>query len=168
MEILLIFSMIMINCTVEEQQKLLHQAFHHPHPHVQKKMHVVHLRSQRFSQEQIMQAVGVKSKTTITTYCREWSEGGMERLMEVRFNKPLSKLKPFETDLKKHFEKYPPRSVKEAIAEIKKVTGIERKKSFVCDYLHQLGMKVRKVGSVPAKIDIKGQKQFKKNIWLLS
>lgn len=160
--------MIPIHCTAKEQQELLYQAFHHPHPRVQKKMHVVHLRSQGFSQENIIKAVGIKSKTTITGYCREYENGGIKKLMEIRFHKPASKLKPFEVDLKKHFEKHPPRSVKEAMAEIKKVTGIARKKSFVCDFLHQLGLKFRKAGSMPAKADIKKQKEFKKNSWILS
>lgn len=160
--------MIQIHCTAKEQQELLYQAFHHPHPRVQQKMHVVHLRSQGFSQEDIIKAVGIKSKTTITAYYREYHDGGIKKLMEIRFNKPKSKLRPYEIDLKKHFAKYPPASINEAIAEIKKITGIERKKSFVCDFLHQLGLKFRKVGSMPAKADTKKQKEFKKNSWILA
>lgn len=160
--------MLKIICSKEEQGRLLKTAFSHPHPHVQKKLLAVHMRSQGFSNQEIMKAIGIYSQTTLISYCREYVDGGMNALCTVRFNKPKSKLQPYEQDLKAYFKKNPPHSVKEAIGVIKKLTGIERKKSFVQKYLHQLGLKFLKTGGVPAKANTEKQEEYKKNSWSLA
>lgn len=160
--------MLKITCNKEEQGRLLRMAFSHPHPHVQKKLLAVHMRSQGFSNQEIMKAIGIHSQTTLIAYCREYLEGGMDTLCTLRFNKPKSKLQPYEQNLKTYFKENPPRSVTEAIGVIKKLTGIERKKSFVQKYLHQLGLKFLKTGGIPAKADMGKQEEYKKNSWSLA
>ncbi len=159
--------MIKIICSKKEQKELTARAFAHPHPHVQKKLLAVHLRSQQVPNEVIMKTLGIKSQTTIIGYCHEYRQGGIDALCVLRFNKPKSKLKPYESDLKAFFKKNPPKSVAEAIDVIKKITGISRKKSFVQTYLHQIGLRFLKTGGVPAKADTVKQKEFKKNSWIL-
>lgn len=146
---------------------MLEMAFSHPHPRVQRKLLAVHMRSQKFLNLDIMKALGIKSQTTLIQYYHEFISGGIEKLCTVNFNKPKSKLQPYEQDLKKAFKANPPKSVSEAIAMIKRVTGIERRKSFVQKYLHQLGLRFLKTGGVPAKADAEKQKEFKKNSWIL-
>lgn len=159
--------MLAIDYTKDEQDRLIKIAFSHPHPRVQRKLLAVHMRSQGLSNQTIMKALGIQSETTLITYCREYRTGGIDALCTVRFNKPKSKLHPYEADLKATFQKNPPRSVTEAIAIIKNVTGIKRKKSFVHTYLHQLGLRFLKTGGVPAKADTSRQEEYKKNSWSL-
>lgn len=161
------FPMLEIICSKKQQRQLLEAAFSHPHPRAQKKLLAVHMRSQKLSNQTIMKSLGIKSQTTLIEYCHEYLEGGIEKLSTLNFNKPKSKLQPYEQDLKKVFKENPPRSVTEAIEVIKKVTGIARKKSFVQKYLHQLGLKFLKTGGVPGKADAKKQEEFKKNSWSL-
>lgn len=160
----------MIELTFSKLAKaqLLEMAFSHPHPRVQKKLLAVHMRSQGFANQEIMKALGIESETTLISYCHEYAKGGVEALCEVRFNKPKSKLSPYEKDLKAYFKENPPRSVTEAIEAIKKLTGILRKKSFVQKYLHQLGLRFLKTGGVPAKADASKQEEYKKNSWSLA
>jgi hypothetical protein len=65
-----------------------------------------------------------------------------------------------ESELLKHieslemnFREHPVSSISEAIAIIKKLTGIQRKKSQVRVFLLKLGMRPRKVGSVHSGAD---------------
>lgn len=159
--------MVKIELKEGEGEILVKKAFEHPHPHIQKKLLVVHMRSQGFGNKEICKALGIKSQTTIVSYCHEYGEGGIELLCTLRFNKPKSKLHPYETELKQYFQENPPRSVAEAIEVIAVRTGIRRKRSFVQKYLHQIGMKFLKAGGVPAKADPKAQEDFKKNSWIL-
>lgn len=151
----------------EDRSQLLEMAFSHPHPRVQKKLLAVHMRSHGFANQEIMKALGIQSETTLISYCREYAKGGMESLCTIRFNKPKSKLQPYEKDIKAYFKENPPRSVTEAIEVIKKLTGIGRKKSFVQKYLHQLGLRFLKTGGIPAKADVLKQEEYKKNSWSL-
>jgi transposase len=160
--------MIKINCNKQDQDQLLKMAFSHPHPHVQRKLLAVHMRSQGFINEQICKALGIQSETTLISYCHEYVDGGIDALCTIKFNRPKSKLQPYEKDLKLHFKENPPRSVAEAMEAIKKLTGIGRKKSFVQKYLHQLGLRFLKTGGVPAKADLAKQEAYKKNSWSLA
>ena len=56
----------------------------------------------------------------------------------------------------------PPATVAHAAAQIKKLTGIERKPSQVRKFLKQLGMKPRKMAAIPAKADPQAQQDFLK------
>lgn len=151
-----------------EKSQLLEKAFSHPHPRVQKKLLAIHMRSQGFANKEIMKALGVQSETTLISYCHDYAKGGIESLCTIRFNKPKSKLEPYEKDLRTYFKENPPRSVTQAIEAIRNLTGIQRKKSFVQKYLHQLGLRFLKTGGVPAKADPLKQEEYKKNSWSLA
>jgi len=157
--------MLKINFSEKEKTQLLNMAFSHPHPRAAKKLLAVHMRSQGLTNQEIMKALGIHSETTLISYCHEYIAGGVESLCTVKFNKPKSKLQPYEQDLKTYFQENPPRSVTEAIEAIKKLTGLERKKSFVQKYLHQIGLRFLKTGGVPAKADAEKQEECKKNSW---
>lgn len=52
-----------------------------------------------------------------------------------------------------HFREHPPATVKEAQAEIERLTGIRRSENQVRTFMHRVGLRCRKVGMVPAKAD---------------
>lgn len=58
------------------------------------------------------------------------------------------------------FEKDPPHTLAEAVARIEKLTGIKKSVKAVHEFLKRLGWKCRKVGTIPAKIDAKKQREF--------
>ena len=81
--------MLRIEFTEEDKQALLYERFHHPHPRAQIKMETLWLKSQGMEHQAITQLVGI-SANTLRSYLREYQDGGIERIKEVRFNRPVS------------------------------------------------------------------------------
>ncbi len=151
--------MIKIQFSEEDRKQLNHLRFHHPHPRVRRKMEVLWLKSQGLPHKQIARLSGVNDNT-MRSYFSEYLQGGLEELAEFNIYKPQSELMFFEQMLKEHFDKNPPATVKEAAAEIEKLTGIKRCETQIRMFLKKMGMRLLKVGQIPAKADPKEQKKF--------
>jgi transposase len=102
------------------------------------------------------------SLNTFREYLREYQEGGIERIKEVRFHKPKSQLDPHRGTLEKYFREHPVASIKEAMNKIEELTGIHRSENRVREFLKRMGIKRRKVGMIPAKADPEQQEDFVK------
>lgn len=142
--------MIRIEFTPEMIAELKYQRYHHPHPRVQQKMEVLYLKSQGLAHQEIRQICGI-SKTTLTVYLRQYLEGGVERLQQWDYQGQPSALNEHVTSLEAHFQAHPPKTISEAQAQIKEMTGIERSPTQVGAFLKRMGMQRRKVGFVPGK-----------------
>ena len=143
--------MIRINFTAEEQQALHYERFHYPDPRIQVKMEVLWLKSRGLAHAQIAVLARVSTRT-VQRYLNEYQEGGLERLKQDRYVGPTSALEPHVGSLREYFEKHPPASVKEAQHVIEQQTGVRREESQVRAFLHRLGMRCRRVGTVPGKL----------------
>jgi transposase len=154
--------MIKMLFTDAEIKALHYERYHHPHPRVQRKMEVLWLKSQGVGHKEIARLSGV-SATTLTRYLREYEEGGLEKLREIRFYRPASDMKRYERTLEAHFREHLPVSAKAAMATIERLTGLKRSENRVREFLKTMGLKLRKVGMVPAKADVEVQEGFKKN-----
>lgn len=152
--------MITIEFTEEEQQALHYERFHHPHPRVQQKMEAVWLKSQGLSHQEICRVTCI-SKPTLCSYLKDYQEGGIEKLKAVNFYQPKSELVAHTSTIETYFREHPPASIKEAAAKIEELTGIKRSDTQVRHFLTSIGMKLRKVGMIPAKADPDTQEQFK-------
>ncbi|CAK0778137.1 hypothetical protein CCP3SC15_50002 [Gammaproteobacteria bacterium] len=151
--------MIHIEFTAEEQQTLNYERYHHPHPHVQRKMEVLWLKSNDVPHQDICMLADI-SPGTLYNYLRDYQNGGIEKLKEINFYQPTSELEAHRDTLENYFRQNPPATVKEAAAKIKELTGIERKETQVRAFLRKLGMKCRKIGMIPAKADPDMQATF--------
>lgn len=154
--------MIQLNLRTEEKQELNYLRYNHEHQRVRQKMEALWLKSQSLSHQDICKLTAISS-TTLTRYLKQYQSGGIEALQMVNFRRPESQLEVHRTMLREHFERHPPETVKKAIADIHELTGIELKREAVRVFLHRLGLSVRKVGMVPAKVDGQTQQEFKKN-----
>jgi len=67
--------------------------------------------------------------------------------------------------LEQYFRQNPVASLSEAVAKIEELTGIRRSRTQVSVFLKKLGMRYRKVGSVPSGADPDEQEDFKKKSW---
>jgi transposase len=152
--------MLKLEFSTEEVEALRYWRFHHPHPHVQRKMEIVHLRSQKLENEQIQQLCGI-SKATFYRYLHEYQAGGVEKLQELNFHRQESQLVEHKGTLEEYFRAHPPATSAEAAARIEELSGIKRGPTQTREFLKKLGMKPRKVGQIPAKADIKEQEGFK-------
>jgi transposase len=151
----------LINLTFTDEMKaeLRYLRFNHPHPHVQTKMEALLLKAHDIPHHLIASITG-KCENTIRTYFAEFKEGGIASLQQLNFYTPQSALTSKQDEIKAHFEKELPATLKQASAAIEKITGIKRSLSQVRTFLLDLGMDRRKVGSIPAKADVEKQKQF--------
>jgi len=119
--------MIQITFTEEERKQLHYLRYNHPHPHVQKKMEVLYLKSleRNLSHELIAEIAGI-SQNTMLSYFRDYQTGGIEKLKEINFYRPKSELIEYKQTIEQYFEKYPPASLAEASAKIEELTGVKR------------------------------------------
>lgn len=157
--------MFKIDFSPEEIEALHYERYHYPHPWVQQKMEALYLKSQGLSHQDICRIVRI-SKPTLVSYLNDYLEGRIEKLKEINFNQPESELEPHATTLKEYFEQHPPATIAEAQNKIEELTGIKRSPTQIGVFLKRLGMKCRKVGSIPGKTvnddKIKEQEAFKK------
>ncbi len=153
--------MIKIDITEKDRKICEYERKHHIHPRVRQKMDVLWLKIKKLSHEKVTEIAGV-SKNTVTTYLRLYKEGGLEKLREINFNKPVSELTQHISTLEAYFREHPPASTKEAMGKIEELTGLKRSETQVRKFLISSGLKRRKVGMVPAKADIEKQEIFKK------
>jgi len=91
------------------------------------------------------------SKTTLTTYLKQYIEGGVERLQQLDYQGQPSLLNQYASSLEDHFKAHPPQTIAEAQSKIQQITGIHRSPNQVSAVLKQLGMQRRKMGFVPGK-----------------
>jgi transposase len=131
----------------------------HPHPCVRVKALILILKSQKIPHHKIARIANV-SENTVRQCFKAYQQGGIKRLETLNFRKPQSRLQPFEDQVKNYFKETPPSTINEACAEIGKITGIFLKNTQMRAYIKSIGLRHRKVSSIPAKADIEAQKKF--------
>ena len=134
------------------------------HPRIMLKMDVVFLKGLGLSNDLIHEITGVCGNT-MREYCKQYAEGGIERLKEVRFNKPESEMKPHAADLAEYFTNNPPSSISEAAAKIEELTGIKRGETQVRKFLKSLNFRFRKSCSIPSKSLTDEKKTNREHFW---
>jgi transposase len=153
--------MLQLRFTEAEIKELDYQRYHHPHPHVQRKMEAVLLKAKGLAHHQIAHCVGV-CENTMLSYLREYQEGGIEALKRLEFYQPKSELEKHHETLEGYFKEHPPTTIPHAASIIEELTGLKRSPTQVGIFLKKLGLKRLKTYAVPAKMDMKEQETFKK------
>ena len=142
--------MIQLEFRFEDRAALAEERFEHPHPHVQRKMEALWLKSLDLPHRLICQICCI-SGNTLREYLRDYQQGGIARLKEVRCYRPAGALAPLQKSVEETFQKQPPRSVKEAAARIAALSGVRRGLTQVRHWMHRWGLRYRKVGMIPPK-----------------
>ena len=123
--------------------------YQHPHPHVQRKMEVLWLKSHALPHQQIANLAGV-SLRTVQRYLGEFKEGGLKQVRRCKWRGPKTALLSHERSVEEHFWDHPPRSAKEAAKVILEQTGVRRGLTQVRAFLKaHLGLRYRKVAAIP-------------------
>ncbi len=155
--------MLRLTFTEAEAKALKDERFHHPHPHVRRKMEVLWLKSQGLAHQDIAQLAGVSGKT-LRSYLQQYVGGGVAGLKELHFRRPQSELVAHQETIAAHFLAHPPASINEAVDTIRRLTGLSRSPTQVRLFLREkCGLKRLKTGTLPAKADPEVQEAFKKN-----
>jgi transposase len=144
--------MLKVQFTESDRLVFQHERYHHPRAHVQKKMEVLHLKSLdiTLSNALICQISGV-SPNTMRSYLKEYNEGGIAQLKEIRFNRPKSEMQAYSDTIRSYMKENPPSSISQARAMIEQITGIKRGLTQTRSFLKSLGFRFVKVGTSPAK-----------------
>ncbi len=142
--------MIQFDFFETEIDVIYQERFHHPHPHVQKKMEALYLKSQGLPHNEICRLVRI-SRTTLSKYFKQYKQGGIEKLKELNFNKPKSELQAHAKTIEMDFKEHPPISIAEAQEKIDKLTSIRRSPTQIRTFMKKMKMRYLKVGHVPGK-----------------
>lgn len=153
----------MIRITITQQEKMIleEERFTCGDPILSRRLHALYLKSLNVSHGTICEYAGI-TPNTLTSILKKYANGGLAEVKQLNYVPKQSPLEKHREQIKNHFEQHPPHTVSQACEEIEKLTGIKRKLSRIRIFLHQLGMKPRKVGGVPAKADVQKQEVFKK------
>jgi transposase len=111
--------------TEDDLTVIREQRFCHPHPHVQKKLEVLWLKSKGVAHVEIARLTGL-GRRTVQRHLSEYHEGGLSATLEVRFAQPQSELSNHVELLQQHFAEHPPRTTREAQRDIERLTGVHR------------------------------------------
>jgi len=135
--------------TEEELKAIVHDRYYHPHPHVQRKMEVLWLKTHGLPHQQIADLAGV-SLRTVQRYLDEYLEGGLDRVRRCNWHGPKTMLLQHEGSLEEYFWDHPPRNIKEAAKVIEEQTGVRRGLTQVRAFLKKhLGLRYLKVSAIP-------------------
>jgi transposase len=132
----------------------------HPTGLVKKKLHVVYLKALGLPHQEIARIARL-SGDSVTRYLKEYGEGGLASIGELKTHCPVSSLEPHREQIKAHFQKSPPHTIAQASHEIEKLVGIKLSLSACRDFMRKrLGMKCRKMAAIPSKADPEKQSKF--------
>ncbi len=127
-----------------------------------KKLLVIYLKALNLPHYEIARIARV-SDDSVTRYIVAYSKGGLDEICKSNMHKPKSALAPHIEEIKNYFKKNPPNTVSQASHEIHKLTQIKLSLSGCREFLiNHLGMKCRKVGTIPSKADPDRQEEFLK------
>lgn len=155
--------MIEIKISTNELKDVEYYRFNHPSVIVQKRMHILYLKTLNLSHELISKAMSIHINT-VTKTLNFFNSGGIEKLLEINYGTNKSELINHTSSIEDNFRKDPPNTIKEAAHRIEQLTGIKRSETQVRKFLVKIGMKLRKMGYVPAKANPEDQENhIKKN-----
>ena len=151
--------MIQMTFSFQEIEALAQGRFTHPHPFVRCKMEAVLLKAAHLPHQTICQLCGICGNT-LRSYLAEYQEGGLEKLQELPFYRPVSQLEEHRELVQSELALHPVATIKQARNRIFELTGLKRGLTQVREWLGRCRLKRRKVGMVPAKADPKKQAAY--------
>ena len=141
--------MIKVNIKEEDTKIFAKERYEHPHPRVNQRMGALHMKHKGVSNNDICMILDI-CNNTLLSYFKMYNSGGIEKLREINFNRPKSEMEKYLIEIKQYFLDNPPRSISEAAAKIKEITGIERHETQVRKFLkHLVGFRCHKKSKTP-------------------
>ena len=117
--------MLTLNFSRAEIQELNYERFHYPAPIVQKRMHVLYLKSLNYSHKDISVMMDIHPNS-VTNFIKIFHKGGIEAIKELNYQGPKSELDLHARSIEKEFKIHPPLSTTQACHIISQLTGIKR------------------------------------------
>lgn len=151
----------MYDCIFSEKDRTeINKArFYDPVPLIRKRMSILWFKSLDYPHHKIAE-LSDASPNTVTKIIRRYQKGGLALVRERHPYRPESQLFDHYDLLRSHFTSHPPATIKQAAADIQRLTGLKRSLGSVRTFLIALGLHRRKVGMIPAKADPDEQEDF--------
>ena len=146
--------------STEDQRHIQYQRYRHHDPVVRKRMTILWHKHCGLPHHQIAK-LSDAAPNTVTATIRTFIEKGIAGVEERKFYSPPSQLDPYRSRLISHFSEHPPRTLKEAAAEIERLTKVSFTLSHVRNFLIDIGLSRKKTGSVPGALDDDKRKEQK-------
>ena len=118
----------------EQLARIRRDRARHPHPRVQQKMNVLWLKSRGLTHDRNGEMADT-SLRTVQRVLTEYLEGGLDAVRQTRWLGKHAELDDHAPALEDHFVENPPRSTREAQAEIERLTGVRRGLTQVREFL---------------------------------
>lgn len=115
-------------------EQIRHERLRHPHPRVQQKRNVLWLKARGLTHDRIAELADT-SLRTVQRVLTEFLEGGLDAVRTTRWEGKHAELDDHADTLEDHFVENPPRSTREAQAEIERLTGVKRGLTQVREFL---------------------------------
>jgi transposase len=128
-------------------------------------MEVLFLKSLKLPHGLICLIAGV-SPNTMRAYFKEYIEGGVDKLKELNFHRPVSALSSHSASIEAHLRAHPPSSVSQACGMIEQLTGIRRGITQTRSFLKSSGFSFRKTGSIPSRAITEEKKTNSEHFWM--
>lgn len=132
--------------STEDQRQIRDQRYHHPDPIVRKRMTILWHKYRGLPHHEIAD-LSDAAPNTVTATIRTYTEKGLKGVQERHFYCPPSQLDPYRSRLASHFSAHPPRTLKEAAAEIEHITGFSFTLAHVRNVLLSMGLSRKKQGA---------------------
>lgn len=120
-----------------------YQRYHHPDPVIRKRMTILWHKHHGLPHHCIA-TLSDAAPNTVTGTLRTYLEKGLSGVQERKFNHPSSSLDPYRDQLIMHFAEHPPRTLKEAGAEIERFTTLSFTLTHVRNFLLSIGLTQKK------------------------
>lgn len=159
--------MIIVNISENDINSLHYERYNHPHPRVMQKMEVIYLKGLNISNDDICRICRI-SKNTLRTYFKDYIDGGIDKLKEIKFYGKTTQLIHSKESIETNFMARPPHTIKQAAKRIAEITGITRSLTQTRKFMLKMGMKRIKTGAVPGKANPEEQEEYKKKRWMFA
>lgn len=156
-----------IEFTEEEIRQLKQESIYHKHPVVRRRMQALHLKAEGMPHKKIGALLGICPRTLgryLDTFLQGAEVGRVAGLKNLNYKGKPNRLMERKEEILAHLEENPPATQKEAQAQIKTLTGIQRSLPQVREFLKKNRVFRRKVKQIPVKVDIEAQETFKTEV----
>lgn len=152
--------MLTPNLSQADIERLNYERFHYPSPMVQKRLHAVYLKYTLGGSNPFIGLIGDLHCNSVRYWVQRYQSGGLESLLENHYGHNESELQLHRESILESFRQQAPMSSNEAVARIKDLTLLTRSPTSVRSWMHHNGLKFRKMGHLPAKVNVVKQAQW--------
>jgi transposase len=120
---------------------------------VRDRMHAIYLLYEGYDRQTCAHIIGCRPNT-ITDYIRLYNKEGLEGLRRLKYHKPETKLLEYQSAIQESLKELKPSTISEIRDHIHEKYGIDRSPERIRVFVKRIGLKYRKVGTLPGGKDV--------------